>query len=440
MPEEITPSLKLAIIQKALSIEPSKHLSVRLYGKEIGILKQTSTGNLSFTYTDNATEPISYSLPLEKKHFVHSQCAPFFNGLLPEGDSVRNTLAKMFHISATNDFSSLKAIGGDCAGALSFVLPNIPVQEESFIAIAGKKLTDDEWIDYIKALPHRPLGNTTENTRRLSLAGAQDKTTVTLINKDLLLPSPGTPSTHILKTPISSLEHSVLNEYLCMNAAKKCDIQTPICTIKSFKNLSVLLIQRYDREIQELKVKRIHQEDFCQALGILSRSKYQADGGPGFKKCAELLAITRSPAKAKLEFARRVMFNFLIGNNDAHAKNFSLIYTTSKPDLAPAYDLISTGIYPDITNKMAMYIGSSKETQWVNKADWHKFCQDIDISFPWFQKTFLSMAKNLPTILAYLLQETDAKYHLTIEAKHWGENFIKYCNKNVQQLIARLSD
>lgn len=102
----------------------------------------------------------------------------------------------------------------------------------------------------------------------------------------------------------------------------------------------------------------MHQEDFCQTLGVLSKNKYQAEGGPAFAMVFKLLFITENPVIARLELARRVMFNFLIGNNDAHAKNVSLLYKGVKPVLAPAYDVLSTAIYPECTTKMAMSIGA----------------------------------------------------------------------------------
>ncbi|MDR1087625.1 MAG: HipA domain-containing protein [Endomicrobium sp.] len=102
-------------------------------------------------------------------------------------------------------------------------------------------------------------------------------------------------------------------------------IDTPNVEIRWAKNIPYLLIERYDRQVSKNKVKRIHQEDFCQALGVLSINKYQRDGGPGFKQCFELLSITPVPAKAKLAFIKMIMFNYLVGNNDAHGKNLYVV-------------------------------------------------------------------------------------------------------------------
>ena len=412
----------------------NKTLSVRLYGKEIGLLKQDGNGNVSFAYLPTTEKAISQSLPLQIKPFTHKQCFPYFNGLLPESEETRNTLAKIFHISAKNDFSLLNAIGGDCAGALSFVPPDTEIKEEEFIKLEGEYLTDDEWVDYINNLPQRPLGNSLENRRRLSLAGAQDKTSVTIFYGKMNLPVKSTPSTHILKTTIKQIPHTILNEYLCLTAAGKIGLNVPECNIVHIKNLQVLLVERYDREQQGNKVRRIHQEDFCQALAVPSNLKYQAEGGPGFKECFTLLSNTKNIAKNKLELARRVMFNFLIGNNDAHAKNFSLLYTEEKPDLAPAYDLICTAIYPELDNKMAMKIGSYREREWVNKKVWQSFCSDIEISYPWFSKTLTSMATDLPKVL----QDVISKLSLTEEESNWVKTLIEYCQNNADLTKDRL--
>lgn len=411
-----------------------KQLSVRLYGNPIGILTQGEAGKISFMYSPNADFAISHSLPLQTTPFEEKQCLPFFNGLLPENEETRKTLAAMFRISATNDFSLLEAIGGDCAGALSFVPMKTPITNQEFLALDGTALTEDEWLKYVQTLPKRPLGNSPDNARRLSLAGAQDKTSVTLLNGEMLLPKSGTPSTHILKTPIAHIDYSVLNEFLCMNVAKKLGLEVAVCSMYTIKDMRVLLVKRYDRTLRDNKVKRLHQEDFCQALGVLSKNKYQAEGGPAFATVFKLLFITENPVIARLELARRVMFNFLIGNNDAHAKNVSLLYKGVKPVLAPAYDVLSTAIYPELTTKMAMSIGSSKESEWVNAKDWHIFCKEAEISFPWFKAEFIRMAQVLPGHMQNIISSTQ----LTQKESAWANRLLDLCAKNAKELIRRL--
>lgn len=374
-------------------------LSVRLYGKQVGILEQTTTGKLQFTYDDDSNFAISNSLPLEKKTFPDKECKPYFNGLLPESDIVRQHIGKMFGINANNDFALLKAIGHDCAGALSLHDINEPVQVNEFIELKAEPQTDEQLLKHIQELPNKPFFTDLSNEVRLSLAGTQDKGAVTVIDGKICLPKNNTPTTHIIKPLIKNLDNTILNEYLCMKSAKGVAINTAGVEIGEVKGMQYLLIERYDREIKDNKVKRIHQEDFCQALGVLSLNKYQADGGPDIKQCFDLLDIARTPASSRNMLMKLVIFNFLTGNNDAHAKNFSLLYFNTKPVLSPAYDLLSSQIYPNLTKKMAMKIGSSYEKKFVIKSSFEKMCADICYSYKMFKKEFEEISHKLPEVL-----------------------------------------
>jgi len=374
-------------------------LSVRLYGKQVGILEQTKTGKLQFMYEDDSDFAISNSLPLDKKTFTDKECKPYFNGLLPESDIVRQHIGKMFGINANNDFALLKAIGHDCAGALSLHDINEPVRVQEFIELNAEPQTDEQLLKHIRELPNKPFFTDLSNEVRLSLAGTQDKGAVTVIDGKICLPKNSTPTTHIIKPLIKNLDNTILNEYLCMKSAKGVGINTADVEIGEVKGIQYLLIERYDREIKNNKVKRIHQEDFCQALGILSINKYQADGGPDIKQCFDLLDIARTPASSRNMLMKLVIFNFLTGNNDAHAKNFSLLYFNTKPVLAPAYDLLSSQMYPNLTKKMAMKIGSSYEKKFVTKLSFEKMCDDIGYSYKMFKKEFEEISHKLPEVL-----------------------------------------
>ena len=376
-----------------------QQLSVRLYGKEIGILEQNNFGKLNFIYKENSNISISNSLPLAKKEFNDKECRPYFNGLLPESDIVRKYLGKIFGINANNDFSLLQAIGHDCAGALSLHSLEEPVNVKEYIKLEYEPLTDKQLKKHIEELPYKPFFAQSDNDVRLSLAGTQDKGAITLINNRVCLPKNSTPTTHILKPVIKNLNNTIINEYVCMKAAKKLNINVAEVNICEAENLKYLLIKRYDRQIKNDMVKRIHQEDFCQALGVLSINKYQADGGPNIKDCFDLLDITKVPAISRNMLIKMFIFKFLIGNNDAHAKNFSLLYIEEKPVLAPAYDIVCTQVYPELTKKMAMKIGSIYDKKFVTKVDFEKMCNEINYSYKSFSKEFINMATVLPNII-----------------------------------------
>jgi serine/threonine-protein kinase HipA len=147
-------------------------------------------------------------------------------------------------------------------------------------------------------------------------------------------------------------------------------------------NIPYYLVERYDRTINnDGQVCRIHQEDFCQALGIAPELKYEREGGPSLKTCQTLITkYALRPAVDHIRFINIIIFNYLIGNADAHGKNFSFLYRENKPDLAPAYDLLSTEIYPDLSKKMAMKIGSTYKPRDVYRHDFYKLVPDTKAS------------------------------------------------------------
>jgi len=134
-----------------------------------------------------------------------------------------------------------------------------------------------------------------------------------------------------------------------------------------------LLVERYDRRWQGNDVIRLHQEDFCQALSIQPENKYEREGGPGISTCLdEIQKHSVEPLPDRIAFLNIVIFNYLIGNADAHGKNFSLLYEEGKPSLAPAYDLLSTAVYPELATKMAMKIGGKYDPGEVDLRHWHR--------------------------------------------------------------------
>ena len=254
-------------------------------------------GVLAFAYAPEWVESgrfaLSHSLPLDGS-FSATAVHAFFGGLLPEGD-LRDLLGQRLGVSATNDFSLLEQIGGDCAGAISVY----PVGEPLPTRESGVQwLSDAELSQLVQDLPSRPMYAEPDGELRLSLAGAQDKIPVVVENSRVGLPTGDMPSTHILKTPISRLPATVLNEALWSRVGKRLDITCATSRPHRVGDSEMLLIERYDRAVTNRQVKRLHQEDFCQALGIPSVQKYQRGGGPGLAVCFALLrSVAPVPAR-----------------------------------------------------------------------------------------------------------------------------------------------
>lgn len=383
-------------------------LEVWLLGQSVGQLIQAD-GRLSFSYSPRwlqspSAQPLSRSLPLRPESFDDKATRPFFAGLLPEGDK-RKLVAMALQVSPQNDYALLNGIGGECAGAVTLLEPGqqpTGLTSEQYV----RWLDDGELIAILDELPRRPM-LAGKDGLRLSLAGAQDKLPVVFVNGHIGLPKQNTPSSHILKPAISAVEGSVYNEGLCMALAMRLKLSVASTSIRRVADRVYLLVERYDRLRQpDGSLQRLHQEDFCQALGVAPEYKYQNEGGPDLTQCFDLIRkATRPSAPQVLRLLDYVIFNALIGNHDAHAKNFSLIYTRRGTVLAPLYDTLSTAVYANLTDKMAMKIGSKYKFTEVQKQHWEQFAQAAGLSPVQVKKRILTLASLLPSEAVSLRHE-----------------------------------
>ena len=383
-------------------------LEVWLLGQSVGQLIQAD-GRLSFSYSPRwlqspSAQPLSRSLPLRPEPFDDKATRPFFAGLLPEGDK-RKLVAMALQVSPQNDYALLNGIGGECAGAVTLLEPGqqpTGLPSEQYV----RWLDDGELIAILDELPRRPM-LAGKDGLRLSLAGAQDKLPVVFVNGHIGLPKQNTPSSHILKPAISAVEGSVYNEGFCMALAMRLKLSVASTSIRRVADRVYLLVERYDRLRQpDGSLQRLHQEDFCQALGVAPEYKYQNEGGPDLTQCFDLIRkATRPSAPQVLRLLDYVIFNALIGNHDAHAKNFSLIYTRRGMVLAPLYDTLSTAVYANLTDKMAMKIGSKYKFTEVQKQHWEQFAQAAGLSPVQVKKRILTLASLLPSEAVSLRHE-----------------------------------
>jgi len=198
-----------------------------------------------------------------------------------------------------------------------------------------------------------------EDGVRLSLAGAQDKLAIAMVDGHIAIPIDGAPSTHILKPINRDFPSLIENECFCLQLARKIGLNAVEASIQETEGTPYLLVKRYDRISTDKGIQRLHQEDFCQALGITPEMKYQREGGPGLSDCFKLIRqVSSVPVIDIKALLQGVLFNVIIGNNDAHGKNFSLLYQGKQIRLTPFYDMISTVHYASLSTKMAMKMGS----------------------------------------------------------------------------------
>lgn len=334
--------------------------------------------------------PLSLSLPLQAAPFGPDRTHPFFSNLLPESE-LRRLVARKLGLSEKNDFALLEAVGGECAGALTLLPESRGLTSDgNYRRLSGKELDS-----LIAELPGRPLLAGEEGIR-LSLAGAQNKLPVYFDGEAVSLPMGSAPSSHILKPPTPYYPETVQNETFCMQLAARLGLPVPKVTILKAQQ-PLYLIERYDRERNaEGKLIRLHQEDFCQALGVDSDRKYEKEGGPGLKDCFDLLREHSIQPVIDLRMLLEwVIFNYLIGNADAHAKNISLMLTPQGPKLAPFYDIMSTAVYPELTERLAMKIGGEDRPKWIQEGHWEKFAGEVGIAYKLVKSTLHESAEKL---------------------------------------------
>ena len=354
-------------------------LDVYLRNRLAGRLRLDERRRFSFRYEgewvmDPHATPLSLSLPLKTEPYTDDSARPFFANLLPEGE-IRRLIARRFGLSEKNDFALLEQIGGECAGAVSLLLQGTFPDE----SLSYEELAEEELHRIITELPRRPL-LAGEKGIRLSLAGAQNKLPVFMEGNKVFIAGGNSPSTHILKPPIPGFEGSVENEAFCMTLAGRVGLPVPAVFIR--KPLDTLLVvERYDRKNDpDGGVLRLHQEDFCQVLGILPDQKYESEGGPKLSQCFSLLKDNSTrPAADQRSLLAWVIFNALIGNADAHAKNLAILYAEKGPRLAPFYDLLCTQVYPDLAEKYAMKIGGENRPDWLQLRHWERLADELSL-------------------------------------------------------------
>lgn len=364
-------------------------LTVWWDGRATGSLHLDQHGEMEFTYTpewlaDGSAPALSFSLPKRVDAFGRRECQPFFGGILPE-EGQRSAIARALGVSAENEFKLLEHLGGEVAGALT-LLPEGEVPQPPSTDTPDL-LGEDRLLALLDRLPIRPM-LAGEGGLRLSLAGAQSKLPVLLIDGQIALPAPGQPTSHILKPPIARFEGTTENEFFCMSLARAIGLDVAPVEMRTVAGRSFLLIERYDRILDANgQLLRLHQEDFAQALGVPSQRKYASEGGPTFQDCFALLRRAASrPARDILKLLDAAIFNLIIGNADAHAKNFSLLHKDGAVVLAPLYDLLSTIAYPELSAKLAMKIAKKATLEEIQPRHWDRFAQEVELGAPYVHR------------------------------------------------------
>ena len=369
-------------------------LNVFLNSRLIGQLRRETSGAIIFQYERSWLEwqpalPASLSLPLREQPYVGAPVLAVFANLLPDNDSLRRQIAARARAEGTDAYSLLRAIGHDCVGALQFLPPEVqptPAGAIDAVPVSGREIGI-----ILDNLATAPLGITEDESFRISIAGAQEKTALLRWNGRWCKPRGTTATTHIFKPSIGKLPNgvdlisSVENEYLCLKLLNALGLAAAKAEMHTFGDRRVLIVERFDRLwTEDQRLLRLPQEDSCQALSVPPNLKYESDGGPGITDILKLLRGSDEPLSDQRSFLKATIVFWLMGATDGHAKNFSIFLSPGgRFRMAPLYDVISA--QPSVDSKqilwrqfrLAMAFGTKPHYQ-IRQIAPHHFFQTAD--------------------------------------------------------------
>jgi serine/threonine-protein kinase HipA len=298
------------------------------------------------------SRPLSLSLPinLDGQSLKGDRVGFFFDNLLPDSEPIRRRIQSRFRTNRADAFDLLEAIGRDCVGAVQ-LLPD-GEDPEGVFEIDARPVDESKIEELLRGLVAEPTGLASEETEfRISIAGAQEKTALTRHRGRWCMPRGSTPTTHIFKLPLGivggrklDLSTSLENEWLCSRILREYGLPVASCELAEFGSAKALVVARFDRQLHTSKKYwlRLPQEDFCQATGTPSVSKYESDGGPGLVSIARVLQGSDARDEDIGTLLRAQLLFWMLAATDGHAKNFSLrLLAGGRYRLTPLYDVIS---------------------------------------------------------------------------------------------------
>ncbi len=396
------------------------------------------TQPLSFEYADSwLARPDAHQIAsIELRAGVDDSpyVLAFFDNLLPEG-ALREYVSEKFKASTV--FSLLRAIAGDTAGGLVILPPGQVPEPQGYEPTTWEKLA---------ATVREGSGTLAAEAKvagaRISLSGAQDKALICIDDTgNPSLPTGSSPSTHILKPNIRRMEgvwESAANEALVMRIAKKCGLD--VSEVFYEPTTQACIVRRYDRvEAADGHLRRLVQYDLCQINGTAPVKKYESEGGPGIARCLELIRKYSSvPAADLISVLKAVFFNLCAGNNDGHAKNFSLLARADKSvRLAPLYDLMCTRIYPGLSGDFAFQVGGEVRPGSISRTHVEALAREIKMR----QAFVLGVARQVgeQVLEAAPLALAELQPDLSHSTAILGERVVDQVRKITRSLMQRLA-
>lgn len=358
----------------------SQLVPVYFENRPVGRIEISEHGT-SFVYDESwiglrGAFPVSVTMPLRRAAFGPEVLLPWASNLLPESQGLQ-VLSQMLGRSPADIIGILSEVGRDTAGALSIGRPGTSIVTDRWRAV--ENTADLERI--IDELPKKPF-LAGEDGVSMSLAGAQTKLAVAWDGKHIYIPIDGAPSTHILKPDAERLWGGVQNEAFCLTLARRIGLPVPKITTGIVGKRHYLLVERYDRRLMDSRWRRLHQEDFCQALGRPPEAKYQSNhagiAGPSLK---DMFSVPR--AHMTIEDSSRlldmVITNVICCNTDAHAKNYSLLITARGFSMAPLYDVMCADVFDNVTKNLAQKIADKSRGDHLRGRHWQRFATECEL-------------------------------------------------------------
>lgn len=371
---------------------PDRRLVVLIEGDVAGRVDQDERGRLRFTYDDGwrddaSRTPLSLSMPMAASTHHDDVVRPFLWGLLPDNERVLERWARENQVSAGNPFALLTAVGEDCPGAVQLAAPD---RVDALVGGEGGVdwLDERQIAESLRQLRADPTAWHMVESGQFSLGGAQSKTA--LLHDPVTgawgAPRGATPTTHILKPAVTGLDEHDLNEHLCLLAARRLGLPAAHTRVLTFGGERVVVVERYDRRPSEGGIRRVHQEDLCQALGVLPGRKYENDGGPTPEDVVRLLRANVRPGQeaeaAVATFVDALALNWVLAGTDAHAKNYSLLLAGAAVRLAPLYDVASMLPYDEHVPKLklAMKVGGEYRLGAIDGRHWRRTAELLGLA------------------------------------------------------------
>jgi serine/threonine-protein kinase HipA len=379
-------------------------LDVYLYGEPIGKLFPAGENDYRLAYTPEriaefgpGAAVLSNSLPRSDQPYSADASRAFVEGLLPEGTR-RTKLARELDIDPGDGYALIAEIGHDCAGGVSFLPEGASARRAGPESPAW--LSDDELEELVTAPPSRLFDPGREQRMRFALAGVRHKLSLARAEAEgrWAWPDVGVPSTHIVKPETGEHPELVPNEMFCTTVARQAGLPAIPTSIETIAGQACIVSERFDRTGEGLATRRFHQETFCQALSFAPDAEdgsEEADG-PGFaESCGLLRAIGEEDSITPLLAA--AFCNYILGNGDAHGKNFALMIVHDGALLAPFYDITSTAVYDDPVHTGMVIAEDYSETAYL--LELAEICEEAGIDFEHGRRIAANVAARVGTAI-----------------------------------------